>query len=74
MELINKWIKIDLKNFNLFTILSLLCLIAGILFWICWGARFGVWYDIGLYSITIVFILSGIVGTILSLMDKGKED
>ena len=73
MELINKYIKIDLKNFNFYTILSLICLIAGILFWIAWGIRFGVWYDIGIYSITIVLVLGGLIGTVLSLMDKEED-
>jgi len=66
-------IKIDIKNFNVFTIISLLFLIAGVAFYIYWGSRFGVWSDIGIYSITIVFVLSGIFGTLLSLYEKPEE-
>jgi hypothetical protein len=63
---------LSIKNFNIWTILSLLFLIAGISFWIYWGTRYNVWYDIGPYSVIVVFIIPGIVGTILSLM--GREE
>ena len=66
--------KINLKNFNVFTLISLLSLIGGIVFWICWGLRFGVWYDIGVYSVTIVLVVPGIIGTILSLRDEKEEE
>lgn len=66
-------IKINIKNFNIYTILSILCLIAGIGVWLYWIIRYGVVYDIGIYSLAIVFIIPGILGFILSLMDK-KED
>jgi len=73
MEITKDLFKIDMKNFNFYTIISLLMLIAGILIYLYWGARYGVWYDIGIYSLTIVLILPGIVGIILSLMDKKEE-
>ncbi len=63
-------INIDTENFSIFTIISLLFLIAGIVFYIYWGSRYGVWIDSGIYSITIVFVLSGILGTLLSLYEK----
>ncbi len=66
-------ININTKNFNVFTILALLALVTGIVFYIYWGSRYGVWYDIGIYSITIVFVLSGIFGTLLSLYEKAEE-
>jgi hypothetical protein len=66
-------ININTKNFNVFTILALLALVTGIVFYIYWGIRYGVWYDIGIYSITIVFVLSGIFGTLLSLYEKAEE-
>ena len=66
--------KINLKNFNVFTLISLLSLIGGIAFWICWGLRFGVWYDIGVYALSIVLIVPGIIGTTLSLMNKKEEE
>ena len=69
-------LKISLKNFNLYTILSLLFLLAGLILWISWGLRYGVWVDIGIYSITIVFVLSGLIGLIISLLEKteGEEN
>jgi hypothetical protein len=66
-------IKIDKKNFNFYTILSILFLIAGIGIWLFWIIKYGVFYDIGIYSLAIVFIIPGILGFFLSLMDK-KED
>ncbi len=62
--------KINIKNFNVFTILSILFLLAGILIYIYWGTRYEIWYDVGIYSLTIVFIIPGIIGLILSLMKK----
>ncbi len=66
-------IKINKKNFNFYTILSILFLIAGIGIWLFWIIKYGVIYDIGIYSLAIVLIIPGILGFILSLMDK-KED
>ena len=31
-------------------------------FWIGWGFKFGVWFDIGLYAVLIVMIGFGIIG------------
>ena len=62
--------RIDIKNFNLLTIFSILVLLAGLLIYIYWGTRYGVWYDIGIYSLTIVFVIPGILGILLSLMEK----
>jgi len=66
-------IKLNLRNFNFWTVISLLTLIAGLSFWIFWGTRYNDWTDIGIYSITIVLVLPGIVGLIISLMDKSEE-
>jgi len=63
-------IKLNLKNFNFYTILSILFLLAGLLFYIYWGTRYGVWYDIGIYSIVIVLVIAGIIGIFLTLMEK----
>jgi len=63
-------IKLNLKNFNFYTILSILFLLAGLLFYIYWGTRYGVWYDIGIYSIVIVLVIAGIIGILLTLMEK----
>ena len=69
----NNEIKFNIEKINWKTILSLLFLIAGIVFYIMWGITYNVWADIGIYSITIVFVLSGIVGTLLSFLEPTDE-
>jgi hypothetical protein len=71
MEIIKK---IDIKNFNLYTILSILVLLAGIFLWIDWILRYGIIYDLGIYSLVIVFIIAGIIGFILSLLKKEEVE
>jgi len=66
--------ELSMKNINAYTIFALIVLIAGLLFYISWGLRYGVWVDIGIYSITIVLVFAGLVGAILSLsMEKTEE-
>lgn len=66
--------KINIKNYNVFTIISLLFLIAGLLFYIYWVGRYpDAWGDVGIYSITIVFVLAGIFGILLTLIEKKEE-
>lgn len=67
-------LKLNIKNFNAYTLLSILLIIAGALFYIYWGSRYGVWYDIGMYSVTVVLVLAGIVGFIISIVEKEKID
>jgi hypothetical protein len=67
-------IKINRKKFNIFTLISLLLLIAGILFYISWVIRFpNAWADIGIYSITIIFTLSGLLGILITLYEAPNE-
>ncbi|MBN2065292.1 MAG: hypothetical protein JW771_00600 [Candidatus Thermoplasmatota archaeon] len=66
-------LKLNLKNINSYTILSLLFLIAGIGIYLYWGMTHDVWYDTGIYAITIVFVLPGIIGFVLSLMEKPED-
>jgi hypothetical protein len=66
---------LSIRNFNVYTIAALIILIAGLLFYITWGLRYNVWIDVGVYSLTIVLVLSGILGTILSLtLEKSEEE
>ena len=67
MDLIKK---INIKNFNFYTILSILVVLAGIFLYIDWVIRYNILYDLGIYSLVIVFIIAGIIGFILSLMKK----
>jgi hypothetical protein len=70
-----KKMELSMKNINAYTIFALIVLIAGLLFYISWGLRYGVWVDIGIYSITIVLVLGGLLGAILSLsMEKTEEN
>jgi hypothetical protein len=66
--------KPSLKNINAYTIVALIVLIAGILLYISWGLRYTVWADIGIYSITIVLVLGGLLGAILSLTFEKTEE
>jgi len=67
--------KINLKKFNIYTVLSILLLVAGISHYIYWGNRYNVWYNIGIYSITIVLVLAGILGILITLIEEeNKED
>jgi high-affinity Fe2+/Pb2+ permease len=66
--------KLDIKNINTWTIVALIVLIAGLLLYVTWGLRYNVWADIGIYSITIVLVLAGLIGAILSLMLEKKDD
>jgi hypothetical protein len=62
------------KYLNSISIASILMFLAGILLYIYWGIRYGVWYDIGIYSITIVFVLGGIFGFLLTYFQKEKAE
>ena len=66
--------ELHLKNFNIYSILALLMIIGGIVFYFIWGMRYNVWTDIGIYSITSVLLLAGIIGFILSLSLEAKEE
>ena len=74
MEILEGFRKISLKNFSFFTIVGVLLIIAGLGLWISWGTRYDVWYDIGIYSITIFLVLAGLIGTIISLLPKEEEE
>ncbi|RQW81888.1 MAG: hypothetical protein EHM79_19260 [Geobacter sp.] len=63
----------DIRNFNWKTLLALLTFIAGILIFIYWGTRYGVWTDIGIYTLTIVLVLFGVFGILLSLTEPKEE-
>ena len=63
----------ELRNFNLYTLFSIILVLAGIAIYIYWVARYGIAYDIGIYSLAIVFVLGGILGILISLR-KTKEE
>ncbi len=59
--------EISIKNINAYTICALIVLFTGLILYITWGLRYNVWTDVGIYSITIVLVLGGLFGTILSM-------
>ncbi|UCF13692.1 MAG: hypothetical protein JSW06_05410 [Thermoplasmatales archaeon] len=63
----------NMKDVNEWTILSLLAIIAGIIFYVYWGITYGVWADVGIYSITIVLVLVGFFGILLSFHPEKEE-
>ena len=73
-EIINIKDITDIKNYNFKTILSILSFIAGVIFYISWGLIYGVWVDIGIYSITIVLVLGGILGFLISINEEKEEE
>ncbi|RLF33781.1 MAG: hypothetical protein DRN07_01675 [Thermoplasmata archaeon] len=46
-------------------VLSILSLIIGIVFYLLWGLTYGVWADVGIYSVTAVFVILGLIGLLL---------
>ena len=36
-----------------------------LLFWFGWGLKFGIWWDIGLYSILVIMIGFGLIGGLI---------
>ena len=64
---------LNMEKYNWMTITSLLLLLAGIIFYVGWGITYGVWADIGIYSFTIILVLFGILGMLVSLHESEGE-
>lgn len=45
----------------------------GIAFYLIWGAMYGTWNDLAVYSITIICVGLGLTGTILYSIREGEE-
>jgi hypothetical protein len=54
------------------TIISLVILVAGLIFYIGWSLPNNAWTDIGVYSLTIILVVSGILGLLLSIHPKNN--
>lgn len=50
-----------------------LLLVAGILLYLGWGLMFGAWSDVGLYSVVVLLVGFGLVGTILYSIKDEEE-
>jgi hypothetical protein len=67
--------ELHMKNFNVYSVLALIMIIAGIVLYFIWGMQYNVWTDIGIYSITSVLVLGGLLGFIVSLtLERTTED
>ncbi|HEC81286.1 MAG TPA: hypothetical protein ENI42_02505 [Thermoplasmatales archaeon] len=49
---------------------SLLVLACGIIFYVGWSSMYNVWTDIGVYSVSIIFILLGALGFLISSSEE----
>jgi hypothetical protein len=63
-------IKGEKMKINGLQVLSFLLLVVGLVFYIAWSTRYNAWLDIGVYSITIVLVLGGLLGLLLNIAKK----
>jgi hypothetical protein len=63
-------IKGEKMKINGLQALSFLLLVVGLVFYIAWSTRYNAWLDIGVYSITIVLVLGGLLGLLLNIAKK----
>ena len=59
-------------RFNVWTVASLVSLVLGVAFYLTMGLGYGSWTDVGVYSVTIVLVGLGGVGTWVSLADAPR--
>jgi len=55
---------------NVLRMFYALLLFGGLAIYVIWGSVHGIWTDIGLYSITIIMVLFGALGTLLYSKDR----
>lgn len=53
------------------TIVSLMMLIAGIIFYLFWSLHYDAWTDIGVYTVTIPLVVFGVLGLLLCIQKEG---
>jgi len=51
---------------NAKSIIFILVIAVGLIFYIFWSLTYNAWVDIGIYSITILFVASGVIGLLIS--------
>ncbi len=54
--------------------LSFALLLGGVAFYVGWSIAYGDWNDIGLYSVSVILILFGILGVVLSHFKIKQEE
>jgi len=61
------------EKINAKVIVSVLVILAGIIYYVAWNLKYGAWTDIGIYSVAIILISFGAAGYMISTVPK-KED
>jgi hypothetical protein len=51
---------------NVKSVLSLIAIIIGILFYLLWGITYNIWADVGIYSVSAIFIVLGVLGLLFA--------
>jgi VIT1/CCC1 family predicted Fe2+/Mn2+ transporter len=51
---------------NAKAIFSIIVMAIGLIFYIAWSLTYNAWLDIGIYSVTIIFVASGALGFMIS--------
>lgn len=54
--------------------LSFILLLGAVLFYVGWSIAYGDWNDIGLYSVSVILILFGILGIVLSRLKIKQQE
>jgi len=54
--------------------LSFALLLGAVVFYVGWSIAYGDWYDIGLYSISVILMLFGILGIAISRLKIRQEE
>ncbi len=63
-----------LSGNNILEYLSFAVLLGAVVFYVGWSIAYGDWYDIGLYSLSIILILFGILGIVLSRLKRKQGE
>ncbi|MCD6473881.1 MAG: hypothetical protein J7K47_03135 [Thermoplasmata archaeon] len=48
-------------------VLSIIAILAGIVYYIAWGVHYHVWADLGIYSVTAFLVSLGVLGSMASI-------
>jgi len=60
----------DMEKMNWKKIVSILVLACGLLFYVGWSSVYNAWTDIGVYSVSIIFVVLGVLGFLISLSEE----
>jgi len=52
----------------------LLLIMTGLIIFLVWGLVFGIWWDVGLYTVLLMFLGFGIIGFILYSMPESEGE